>query len=269
MAFAFFVVNSAGYLFWHWPSSIVLISNVIGVFLISLFYDGKWIVRIFASALIVALSVFSEDTCYYFVLEIGVDNTIIIAITLSDLLLLLITLLMQKFSEFRKGDSVFLIEWIALLVIPAVSMIMAVVLLENCGELNGVIGGSGLVLINVMIFFVPGRLSSAYKEKENLSVIEEQANSYKQQLEIIKQTESNINSVRHDMKNHIIVLKSLCKEEPEKINEYLDSISNQMNSETQYVSTGNTVIDSMLNYKLDVIIGELKARSFSAITKLS
>lgn len=261
MAFAFFVVNSLGYLLWHWPSSIILASNVAGVFLISLFYRGRWINRIFSSALIVALSVFSEDACYYFVLSIGIGNVIIVAITLSNLLLMFIAMIMRKFSDHRKGKDVLLIEWIALLVIPAVSMVLAIVLLENCREeIDGVIGGSGLVLINIMVYFVLGRLSAAYKERGNIAILEEQANSYKQQLEIIGQAESKMTAVRHDMKNHIIVLKSYCEEgQTEKVRDYLDNVSRQMELEKQYVSTGNTVIDSMLNYKLHEIDGGLKA----------
>lgn len=60
-------------------------------------------------------------------------------------------------------------------------------------------------------------------------------------------------TVAHDMKNHLIVLEDYCqKGKMEDALEYIARIKEPVSKIKKYISTGNNIIDIILNYKLSV-----------------
>ena len=93
--------------------------------------------------------------------------------------------------------------------------------------------------------------------KKNKEVVEEQNNFYKNQLRLMKESEETIKSYRHDMKNHMTVINSLIdKDEIEALKKYLNEISNISFDNEKYISSGNEIIDSIVNYKLNLAENE-------------
>lgn len=87
--------------------------------------------------------------------------------------------------------------------------------------------------------------------------MEEQNNFYKNQLRLMKESEETIKSYRHDMKNHMTVINSLIdKDEIEALKKYLNEISNISFDNEKYISSGNEIIDSIVNYKLNLAENE-------------
>lgn len=75
--------------------------------------------------------------------------------------------------------------------------------------------------------------------------------AYQNQLEVIMESQNRVRALRHDMKNHILALQVLVqRKEVEEANQYLDSMKNFMTNPEEYVKTGNDMVDSLLNYKI-------------------
>lgn len=73
----------------------------------------------------------------------------------------------------------------------------------------------------------------------------------------MKESEETIKSYRHDMKNHMTVINSLIdKDEIEALKKYLNEISNISFDNEKYISSGNEIIDSIVNYKLNLAENE-------------
>ena len=102
----FFIGNSMGFLYFHFSSSGILISNLIGIFLITLSYNGSWKYRISATLIIVALCVICEDLVYKLMLQVHIMHIAAIVIAASDLLLLMIVLILQKLSDLWHGEDI-------------------------------------------------------------------------------------------------------------------------------------------------------------------
>lgn len=74
--------------------------------------------------------------------------------------------------------------------------------------------------------------------------------SYYQKLEkVTKETRA----IKHDMKNHLIVMKGLAEKGDIKVlNEYLENIQSMMDSVSVVIHTGNSIVDSIVNEKLEI-----------------
>jgi sensor histidine kinase YesM len=79
----------------------------------------------------------------------------------------------------------------------------------------------------------------------------EQNKYYDKQLETIKTSLQTTNAIKHDLKNHMLSIKSLIEsgDSLESLN-YVSKIINDTGAKHNYSSTGNTVIDSIINFKL-------------------
>lgn len=77
-------------------------------------------------------------------------------------------------------------------------------------------------------------------------------NSDKNQMKEIERLYENTRRLKHDMKNHIMVIASyLSNNEIENAKEYLSVILDNLNKVYSYVSTGNSVMNYILNSKLE------------------
>ncbi len=62
--------------------------------------------------------------------------------------------------------------------------------------------------------------------------------------------------LRHDMSRHYEMLRSMAKETPERINDYLDELVEQVQNVRPVVASGNPVLDIIINGKLSTAAGK-------------
>lgn len=74
--------------------------------------------------------------------------------------------------------------------------------------------------------------------------------AYEQEFAIIRKANESVKLMRHDMKNHISAIQYLIQARKyEELDTYLAGFENY-EVQGAYVSTGNSAVDSILNYKL-------------------
>lgn len=96
-----------------------------------------------------------------------------------------------------------------------------------------------------------------YMEKEELKL---QLDNYKWQMEEIEKQEQEIRTLhknarklKHDMRNHLLVIASyLNKEEFEAAKDYTSDVLDRLSGMQSYVETGNSLLDHILNEKLSL-----------------
>ena len=144
--------------------------------------------------------------------------------------------------------------WNILVLIPVISISMLFVLLMN--DLNNqrilVLISAGLLFINMLIFYLYNTLLETYLKLEENAVFERQVASYSNQLDILMRSEEKIRYLRHDMKHHLNELLIMAgKDEKKEIADYIQNMHMFMDNESEYSSSGNKEVDSILNYMLN------------------
>ena len=97
-------------------------------------------------------------------------------------------------------------------------------------------------------------LYSKYSELEyQLREMKSNADSIREQDEEIKGLHESMRSIKHDMKNHLMVILSyLNDEDPEEAKKYISQILNKLNAVHSYIETGNSLMNHILNEKLSL-----------------
>ncbi len=108
-----------------------------------------------------------------------------------------------------------------------------------------------VLIINLVTFYVLDKLgeySTAYCERE---LLDQQNRAYRAEFDLMRESEQQVLSLRHDMKNHLAVLREYAAQgRTRELEQYLDTFSKKL-IRPGYVHTGIPDIDSILNYKLE------------------
>ena len=111
-----------------------------------------------------------------------------------------------------------------------------------------------ICMINLGTYHIYHKVVENYEERIEKAEILQENRMYLKQLEILQQSRQNIRILRHDLKNHLQLISSyLEKGEYEKAADYIESMEELQSVKGEYVKTGNVAVDSILNYKLEVI----------------
>lgn len=96
-------------------------------------------------------------------------------------------------------------------------------------------------------------LEHVRKSKQELEreLLQQEIAMYENQFDIIRQSQKNIRSLRHDLKHHVKMLSDMIADQDnEAALQYLASMGAFMENAEEYVSSGNERIDSILNYMI-------------------
>lgn len=111
----------------------------------------------------------------------------------------------------------------------------------------------GILLNNIVVFYLYNSVIKFYKIHFDNDVLKKQVYSYANQLKLIKDSQDKYNSLKHDLKHHVRILKDMVSKQQDSdsiIQEYLYNMEKNYQIEKSYVNSGNAEIDSILNYML-------------------
>jgi sensor histidine kinase regulating citrate/malate metabolism len=98
--------------------------------------------------------------------------------------------------------------------------------------------------------FYDQTIAALEKEMENRMLVQLN-NYYEKQFELMKTSINTSRSVRHDMLNHLSMIQILLqKGEYKQLDSHLLALLQKLDKRKEYVTSGNIMIDSILNFKL-------------------
>ncbi|WP_160560083.1 sensor histidine kinase [Parablautia muri] len=226
------------------------ICNYLGIAGLTFLYQGTWKNRIWVS-----LVVFITDmACALAVFFAFSQKFIIHQQAIQTLLLLILVTIISHIAypadsreiAFDKRQTFILI------VIPLASVFILCVLLYGGYEgATAMLICISILIINLSIFYLYHMMAENYRNLRENDIYRQQTYAYANQLDVIMESQGRLRALRHDMKNHILALQMLLqKREWEEAGRYLSSMQNFMVNPSEYISTGNESVDSLLNYKL-------------------
>lgn len=254
----YFIITSLAYLKLDIPI-IALCINWISIFVIFFTYESTIQKRIVYTTYIIAFMLFPElvigaITGYFkfsffsegnYSSEIGIISTKIITY---------IEALLFRYYRIRKdSQSVSTSLWISTIIIPLSTLIYECMFVSNDNLTKDKVIASVamLFIINVTAFYLYDSLTKSYVQQSKLSILETENALYSKQCEIMQSSTEELQGFRHDMNNQFIALSQLIKSEQYgEAERQLSHLTLLTKSKIIYSTSGNVIIDGLINYKL-------------------
>lgn len=110
-----------------------------------------------------------------------------------------------------------------------------------------------LIGINIFVLYLYRQMLNQLENEYRTILLEQRGEAYAHELQLIKQKSQEVRSIRHDLKNHAIVLQELLAQSKyAEAKTYVNHFSEIIQSTTLYAASGCSELDSIINYKLDI-----------------
>lgn len=250
----FFVVTTMIYLLFHLPLANI-VANLFMIYVVTQIYEGEQKKKIFVSILIYGINMACDILAIFsFSNYIVGESYDIIAAYITVFLISICEFIVERFVIKKREVEFTPPYWNILVLIPIISVVILYVLLMNnlYGQIILVLVSAGILVINMLIFYLYDALLDTYFKLEENAMFERQINSYANQLDVLMQSEEKISALHHDMKHHLNELLLMAKTDREtEIAGYIQNMQMFIENKNEYSNSGNKDIDSILNYMLN------------------
>ena len=253
----YYLWTTAAYSVFH-VSFFYEMCNLAGIIGVTCFYRGAWEKKIWISMVFFCMDTGSGAA----VSLAGTENTRMQQSAVSALLLLICVAVVCHIPDPKESKEKALDrkQMFLLSAIPMLSvMVFRGLMYGSVDRLTAVFVCVVVLALNLCVFYLYHILSQNYVQLREQDIYKQQTIAYQNQFEVMKESQSRIRALRHDMKNHMLALEGLAKSaKQDKVIEYLMSIQEFMENPSEHIYTGNEALDSLLNYKLQRAKEELK-----------
>lgn len=243
--FLLFLVNTVLY-FWFGSPIINLLSGLLPLIVITFFYSRKVIYNIGISGAIMLISIL----CDCLMMPLMPYSPVVETGTATALMSFFVCLLLEWFALKHDFQTVRGQQLLAIVSVPTGSIAVAVLTAKTIST-EALVEAAVLLLINIVVFYLFGSLDQAHKDIQEQMLAAQQAKAYINQLDIVYQSQEQQRYLRHDMKNHLQHMAILLDQNalPE-LRDYIRKSTDSLANPREYIHSGNSDIDSLLNYKL-------------------
>lgn len=239
----------------------LLIFSMLSIFLLTLNYSGN-----LKKHLLVTIYVFLICFCTeilfmlffeyqkVFIFQVHKIHSIYSNIFVKGITYIFAVILSQKKVYAKIKNEIPASYWIGIISLPIATLILSLLFLEGAsetGQKNLIFAILLLIFINVIGFQLYLRMIELLQENSKRKMIRTQTEYYANQLKMMQEENRKMASLRHDMKNHLFMLRSLYEKKENVLpEEYIHELLVKISEKRAVCATGNIVVDSILNYKL-------------------
>ncbi|MBE6795564.1 MAG: GHKL domain-containing protein [Ruminococcaceae bacterium] len=219
-------------------SLFVALSKLLSYFAFSLFID-----RVFEK-----IPYLETDSFFYRILSIELPN----------IFMFVIIMLLGMFTK-SKNKAVPIRYWLLLLTVPVTTLGTLTVYQYYIDRMAPgediniyiIVSTVGLVFINVLVFTLFSKLQNQLEMRRNADLLSTQMRLEKESFKRIEESYNRTRELRHDLKNHIYVLKGITENgTKEEVLSYLEKMTDAVEEATYISMSGNSAVDAILNEKL-------------------
>lgn len=251
--FLFVCLTALVFLIFHFPPLNIIV-NLLLIYMISQLYQGEQKKKILVTLLIYGSGMFcdiiSVYSCSNYIFGKGYNEMVPY---LTALLWGICEFIIESFLVKNRKEDFVPPCWKILLAIPVISiLLLLIMIMSNLNNRIILISVSlGILIINLLIFYLYDVLVEAYLKLKVSTLFERQAAVYSNQLNVMRQSEEKVHTLRHDMKHHLIELENMIdRHADEEMKDYIHNIYGYMENPNEYSRSGNYEVDSLLNYML-------------------
>lgn len=170
-----------------------------------------------------------------------------------EILFWAIALVLAKFKNVGTNIPLPKIFVVAVIVIPASSILLELMIFQQENINHTMVGISLLCILtsNFIMIYLYDSLSKMFQERTQAAIILREKEYYHEQADLLKKNHSELSQFRHDIKNRILVIQQmLADNNVADALKYTRQIAEKLHKTDVYSDTGNIAIDSVINYKL-------------------
>jgi hypothetical protein len=253
----FYVLSTLMFIFVNIPV-VLLTYNLLAFLGLTYIYESTMKNRILSALFILLIFAGIETmvgllTGYYFSPFMTNNYTSVYGMIACRIILFAVYLILNNFKNIKRGEQVPNSNWISITLIP-VSSLYIILLLFQAREISFfqiMIGVILILLINFATFYLYDVIKASLSDRMQSMLILEQNKYYDKQLEMIKTSLQTTSTIKHDLKNHMFSIRSLIENgDMKETVDYISKIMDDIGTKRHGSATGNTVIDSIINFKL-------------------
>ena len=248
---AFSLINTSLYLMFY-TAWINILCNLVGICLLVWMYTKSVKTILFVSCSICLINAGCDVFCVLLFIsyEDGKATDVVYEVA-TVFLILICQLITERIVKYRKNASE--LQNFPLVLVPLCSIaILDFMLYETDSTRKGnIILSFGLLIINFLVLYLYNQMLKSLSQKYENEILKHKIKIYYNQLETALYSEKQVKALRHDMKHHMNELKLMAiKYGIVEIQNYINSMEEFIQNPNEIVSSGNTEIDSVLNYML-------------------
>jgi hypothetical protein len=276
------------------------IYRIFGLFKVSVTLIGDYYMPYIWTNFLISLgSIFVLSCCYRETMKKRILATIganfILALAETFIMLCMRSNIFDYFCRAENGESVALflsrlIFWIVVVLIEVKKQqqvkpkAIVIIWLFGSGIILNTIGGLILLcmqenknnlleLVSILeagstiylLIYLYDCLVRIFQEQTQMELLKKEKEYYCREAELIKVNQEELEKFRHDWKNRIQVMQRLIKErEWEELKKYFLEVENKGESIGVYSNTGNILLDSIINSKLNLA----EKKNISVVAKI-
>lgn len=260
---SYYLVIAFVHLYFNIPL-LTMLTNIGMFFVLTALYQTTIKKRILSVALIYSVLLLVECGSVLIVMLLKEDVNSILSFAVSQIVSLLLLGLFQRKYALKDDVLIPKLQLISIVVFPVGGLILFYFITTFASDLMAFVCLMILLLFNVLIIYIFDEMNSKYRtilsnkimfrEKQHeLELYQHEKMIYEKQLEIIEQNQEEIQMLRHDFNGHMMILSGLCNRgETQEVMDYLSRLFKHHKTLKQYIDTGNTAIDCILNFNIQV-----------------
>ncbi len=237
-----------------------VIKSLLFFFIPSILYDAKWIMRILFVLIYQLFGMISEVIGYSIADAIFKDEKYIADIVpyirsiLNFIIITAVFLIMRSRTVRLK-----VADYIRLMITPVVSFFILILISVDFGN-GGINSGTeislasgGLIIINLIVFFLIENLMEVSEIREKESIMERQFEFQEKKYEQASRSFKSISSVVHDTNKHLVYLREcLDRQEYDEAKRYISTATEHIDKTYKRVNTGFLPIDALVSNSLNI-----------------
>lgn len=246
---AYYIINSLCFLVV--PNPIVnLITNIVPLFLITMLFECKIMIKIVISLLVYAVNMFSDGVVFAVSKALDINTIVISSGLITSLTVFAIEMIWEHYKRFKYMEVVRTSYLFALLLVPLCSIVIGILTIQQA-NFRTVILSALLLIINALVFYLFDSLVRLYNDRHEKMMLEQQNKAYINQIKLVYDSQNALRYYRHDMRNHLFKMRDMVeKSEYKQLEEYIGQAVSYMKIDKKVIDSGNSEIDCLLNYKL-------------------
>lgn len=184
--------------------------------------------------------------------EIG-ENYSLIGVILLPFFQYLAAQIVRRFKNLKQMERVTLSQGVITFIVPILSIVLFLILYHQRSIARTELLAATMIIIvvNIIVLVIYEHQIEDLKIRQENALLEMQCIYQNEQFRVMREFEQTLRSQRHDFIKHISTLQYMNENGLQKeIAAYLGDMNRDYQSTKNYISSGNLVVDSILNYKI-------------------
>lgn len=245
----YFLINSFGaILFGNFTLNIL--TNIIPLIALSFLYESKVTSKLFVALAFYVVNMLADGIVYTIILITKVDSIIMSSGIATVLITFLIELIFEYIWKKRAYHEIDKLYLATILTVPIGSILVGILTMYQY-SIKTITVAFILISFNLLIFYMYDSLQKNYEVIYEKKLLEQAVKAQHSELELLQESQNRIRYLQHDFKNHLISIVNYAKKaDNQGLIHYIEEGLGFLSLHQQFVDTGNSEIDSILNYKL-------------------